>query len=189
MRKLFIYLFLLLVAGASAQEASMREAFKQMPDTLIPYLTANNRLDFIDFIDSKMNAEVANTLGGKSRMLQLTDRYAALSLNEASSIAMRLLPVAEPVDSACQIICLVRTYGKDVQESTVSFYSMKWRPLQASDYLPPIDDMVVATLNDETTTMTLTPVCKLDAPANEEQKEITKPSTNLKWEGEFVFER
>ena len=53
----------------------MRDVFKQMPDSLIPYLSSNNRLDFIDFIDSKMDAEVANSLGGKSRMQKLTDKY------------------------------------------------------------------------------------------------------------------
>ena len=77
MRKIFISLFMFVCFGVSAQEATMRDVFKQMPDSLIPYLSSNNRLDFIDFIDSKMDAEVANSLGGKSRMQKLTDKYIA----------------------------------------------------------------------------------------------------------------
>ena len=189
MRKLLLSISLLTTLGLSAQDVTMRDMFKQMPDSLSPYLTANNRLDFIDFIDSNMNAEVTNSLGGKSRMLKLTDKYAEIALNEASSVAMLLLPVSEPVDSTSQILCMIRTYGKDVQESTVEFYSAKWRRLQASDYLAPVQDMVVATVDEATLSMTLTPVCRLDPPANEEQKVIAKPQMKLKWEGKFANER
>lgn len=186
MRKIFISLFMFVCFGVSAQEVTMRDVFKQMPDSLIPYLSSNNRLDFIDFIDSKMDAEVANSLGGKSRMQKLTDKYVSLALNEAASLEMMLLPVSEPVDSTSQIICMIRTYGKDIRESTVDFYSMKWRLLKTSDYLTPATDMFVATLNEETSTMTLTPEVKLDTPANEEQKELVKTSITLKWNNGFV---
>ena len=43
-----------------------REVFQRMPATMLPYLTENNKLDFIDFIDSGMKAEIRNELGGKS---------------------------------------------------------------------------------------------------------------------------
>ena len=89
-------------------------------------------MDLIDFTASKMNAEVDNTLGGKSRMQKLTDRYVSITLNEASSLEMKLLPVKEKVDSANQIVCMVRTYGKDVRESTISFYSVKWKKLDTT---------------------------------------------------------
>ena len=46
-------LLLLLVQMGRAEGLKMREVFKQMPDSLLPYLSENNRLDFIDFIDSK----------------------------------------------------------------------------------------------------------------------------------------
>ena len=45
----------LLVGQASAQEPTMRDVFRQMPDSLMPYLTQNDRLDFIDFIESDNN--------------------------------------------------------------------------------------------------------------------------------------
>ena len=58
---------------ASAQSIQIRDAFRAMPDSLMPYLSKNNRLDFIDFLDSNMKAEVKNALGGTSEMLSLGD--------------------------------------------------------------------------------------------------------------------
>lgn len=188
MRKLLLSISLFLTLGLSAQDVTMRDMFKQMPDSLTPYLTANNRLDFMDFIDSNMNAEISNSLGGKSKMLKLTDQYAEIILNEASSMTMLLLPVSVPVDSTSQILCMIRTYGKDVKESTVDFYSAKWRRLQTSDYLTPVQDMMLATVDEATHSLTLTPISQLDPPANEEQKVIAKPQMKLKWEGKFVNE-
>lgn len=39
---------------AAAQRQDMRDVFKHMPDSVLGYLSENNRLDMIDFIDSKM---------------------------------------------------------------------------------------------------------------------------------------
>jgi len=185
MRRLLLFFFLCGVLTTSAQTL-IRDVFKQMPDSIVPYLTANNRLDFIDFIDSNMKAEVTNSLGGKSELVKLTDSYLNLVLNASASLQMRLLDVTEPVDSASQIICFVRTFGTDIQESIVDFYSLKWKPLPLSGYLKLPAGMFVATLGDEAATLTITPVTRLDPPANEEQKEIIEKSTILKWKNKFV---
>jgi CRISPR/Cas system CMR-associated protein Cmr5 small subunit len=187
MRKILASILLLLALNVSAQVETMQGVLKEMPDSMLMYLTKNNVLDLIDFTASKMNAEVDNTLGGKSRMQKLTDRYVSITLNEASSLEMKLLPVKEKVDSANQIVCMVRTYGKDVRESTISFYSVKWRKLDTTDYMDsPEPSMFVAILHEEEDELTLEPVTKLDAPANEEQKETQKVSTNLKWNNKFL---
>ena len=187
MRILFISIFMLVAGGLSALDMTMREVFRQMPDSLLPYLSENNRLDFIDFMDSKMNAEVSNALGGKSRMVKLTDTYTAISLNEASTLEMCLLPVSEPVDSASHIVCLVYTYGKESRESTVSFYSLRWRALQSSDYITwPEAGMYEARLDDNVLRLTLVPATLLDMPADEEQKTIEKHLIFLKWEGRYI---
>ena len=53
MKRLIISLFLMPLALAmSAQEA--RTLFVNMPDSLSPLLSAVNRADCIDFLDSKM---------------------------------------------------------------------------------------------------------------------------------------
>ena len=131
-KTLFLMIILLSALVVKAQTTTIKEVFKVMPDSLMPYLSQNNKLDFIDFMESNMEAKVTNSLNGTSRMDQMNDQFLSLTLNEASKVQMRLLPVSELVDSMRQIICVVRTLGTKGQESTVSFYSCSWRPLEQS---------------------------------------------------------
>ena len=140
------------VSAQGTERITIKEVFITMTDSLTPYLSQNNKLDLIDFMESDMEAKVTNSLNGTSRMDTLNDQFLSLTLNEASKVQMRLLPVIEPVDSMQQIICLVRTIGVKGQESTVSFYSCSWHPLQLSinDVFSP-DDILVqpASMSDE----------------------------------------
>ena len=111
---------------ASAQE--IRDVFKQMPDSLVPYLTQNNRLDFLDFLDSNMKAEVKNRMNGQSTMDTLTADYTRVRLSESSAIQLKLLPAQS--DS---VVCMVRTFSAPASESFVSFFSTSWQPI-ASDF-------------------------------------------------------
>ena len=182
MRKYLILLFCSLFTLADAT-VNMRDVLKSLPDSIIPLLSENNRLDLIDFMDSNMKAEVTNVLQGKCTMSVLNDCYTKIQLTESSVLEMRLLDTQTPVDSVNQVLCVVKTYGTDVKESTVNFYSVKGRRLQTEDYMVrPDADMYVATWNENDAVMTISPVNSLNPPANEEQKPIEKPSINLKWE-------
>lgn len=125
-------LLLLLVQMGRAEGLKMREVFKQMPDSLLPYLSENNRLDFIDFIDSKMKAEVKNRLGGTSEMTVLTDSTLSIRMSEALQIDMLLLRTVETADAgSSEIICLIETFGADSLslESMVRFFTPSWQLL------------------------------------------------------------
>ena len=194
MKTVYLLLSLLLAVKVSAQQLDMRQVFKAMPDSIVPYLSENNRLDFIDFMDSNMAAQVDNTLQGRSTMTRLTDRYTQVRLNEASQLELMLLPVAEPVDSASQVICMVRTYGKDQRESSVAFYSVKWNRLDASAYIDyDVTGSFEAQLTDADQAaaeprLTIQPFSYADTPANEEQQSSPKTSITLKWKSRFVKE-
>ena len=75
----------------ASDSLNVRKLFAEMPDSVIPYLTKNNRLDLIDFMDSNMKAEVTNELGGKSLMTALTDDSLSLRLNDACQIQLMLV--------------------------------------------------------------------------------------------------
>ena len=185
-----LLLCLLWALGLSAQ-TTIRDLLKSMPDSVIPYITENNRLDMIDFMDSNMDAVVTNALGGKSQMLKLTDQYVSIQLSESSSVAMRLLDVPTPVDSLPQILCLVRTYDSGIRESTVSFYSLTWRPLSTTDYFSQPDYMYSATIGDEEPCLTLRRESRLDTLGEEETEKTEETKeilTILKWDGIFVKE-
>jgi hypothetical protein len=171
---------------------TMRDVLKSMPDSIMPLLTENNMLDMIDFMDSNMTAEVTNVLQGKSRMLILSEQFAKIALTQSSEVELRLLDTQEPVDSISQIICLVKTYGTDVKESRVAFYSAKWRQLNTADYLvmphhePYEDTMWLANWNDEEPAMTVMSVRRLNLPANEEQEKLEDVSIILNWDGRIL---
>lgn len=110
---------------------TLRQLFIEMPDSLLPYISRNNRLDCIDFIDSNMAAIVTNSLGGKSEMTALTHDSISMQLTNASRVDIMLLTATVPVDSCQQVICIVRTYGlpEEFTQSVVEWYSWHWKRL------------------------------------------------------------
>lgn len=188
-RFILLYLALLVWSLTVSAQSTMREAFQQAPQSLMPYLTENDRLDLIDFLDSGMKAEVTNQLGGKSELLRLTERFLSLNLSQGLSMKMLLLDSPEPVDSVTQVICLVRTYGIDCRESTVQFYSMKWRQLLTADYMEALpQETFLADLDEQEPLLTVQPGCDIEEKAVEEHQNEDKWAFKYKWNQKFVKE-
>ncbi len=131
---------------------SLSGLFRQIPDSIVPYLSPNNRLDFIDFMESHMKAEVRNRLGGISEMTALTADSLSIRMSEALRIDMLLLTPVAPVDSSRQVICVVSTYGTDSLglESRTDYYTTRWTPLTTSPRLSPADERRVKALEVQT---------------------------------------
>jgi len=126
-----ILIFVLLVCShlslqAQGDSLNIREAFKQMPDSLLPYLTQNNRLDMMDFMDAKMKAAVDNLLGGESEMLFLSDDSLCIKMNESMNMELKLLR-----DEIEPIILMKRTYkiSERQKEILIGRYSSSWRSI------------------------------------------------------------
>jgi len=175
-------LSLLFFANMSAQ--TMRDVVKQTPDTLVPLLTRNNLLDFPDYIDSQMRAELSNRLGGTSEMQQLTDDYTSIKLSSASTLQLRLLPQGKK-----KIVCLVRTYtvNDSISDSQVQFYTTEWKPLPTKKYLnvkPEGNCFMQATLAAGTTDMTIrwTSPLSIRFDGDTPKQQADRP-TVLRWNG------
>ncbi len=108
----------------------MRTIVKEMPDSILPLLTRNDRLDFIDYLDSNMKAEVNNRLGGKSEMTAITGDYTNIRTTATSDISLKLLP-----HNGDSIICMVRTYSAEGSDSKVTFHTKEWKTLNSSDFI------------------------------------------------------
>lgn len=165
-------------------QQKIRDVFLQMPDSLLPYLTENNRLDFFDFMDSNMKAEVHNELGGKSEMLSLTDESLTLQLSHSLKVVMRLVPVVEAVDSCQQVVCMITTYGTDAPESKIEAYSVKWNPVDVSDHLSLPEGPYTAEFKKApypSVGLSLRKVNALDPIAFEEQKEELPWLKYIEW--------
>ena len=119
--------------SGGTEGGSMSELFKEMPDSLFPYLTTNNRLDMIDFMEAKMKAEVTNLLEGKSEMTALTADSLSIRMSNVLRVDMTVMDVAEPVDSSTQVIRVVRTYriNENQTERIADVYSAVWRKISS----------------------------------------------------------
>lgn len=144
-RVYLLLLFLLLVSPSNAR-MTMRQWFTLMPDSVMPLLTKNNRLDFLDFFDCNMEAVVTNRLEGKSRMDTLSTDYLYLNYTESCDVEMKLLPLNDSVD----ILCMVTTVRSAVSDSRIAFFDKEWSPLSVSSYvaLPTVDDFRNTAVSD-----------------------------------------
>lgn len=154
MHRLIIAALLLIAAstGRGADGVLIRDVFRTMPDSLMPYLTENNRLDLIDFIDAHMEARVRNSLGGTTQMTALTADSLSISMSDALRLDMLLVqPQGQTADS-CRVVCLVETFGVDSisRESTVRYFSLQWQPLAAAPPLSPRDQRRIDSLKVQT---------------------------------------
>lgn len=147
MKRKSLFLLLLCFAGilhVGAQQVSMRDVFSHMPDSLLPYLSQNNRLDLIDFAESEMAAEITNTFDERVKLSKLTSDYLKLELSKASLVEMRLLPSTELLsDTAKTIVCLVTSFGETTPFSTITFYTSKWTPLPLEDPITANKDKLI----------------------------------------------
>lgn len=82
-RLLFSFLLLLSVAWASAQ-TDINNVFVYMPDSLLPLLTRNDRLDLLDYHKAGMEARVTNLMGGTTTLLERNDTTICLQLTAVS---------------------------------------------------------------------------------------------------------
>ena len=111
----------------------MSSLFKEMPDSLMPYLSRNNRLDMVDFMEANMKAEVTNLLEGKSCMTALTSDSLSIRMNDVLQVEIRLFPSDEVADSSKQMIRVRRIYtiNKNQTASIVDIYDAAWQLLRS----------------------------------------------------------
>ncbi len=126
-RKLSAFLILAFIGWGYLQAQEAKTCFKNMPDSICPLLSAVNRADFIDFLESKMKAEVTNSFGGKSEMTELSPDYIHVKMTPQSSWQMKLLSI----NDSTKVICVVATVCAPACDSHVKFYTTDWKELVA----------------------------------------------------------
>lgn len=120
---------LLLLLTAPLQAQRVKDMWINMPDSLIPYLNKNMRTELVDFVNMKVKAEVKNLLGEESVMDTLTSNYLCVTLNEAATVQMRMLPQL----NGDSIMCMVRSTHGPATDSELSFWSKNWQRLEQKD--------------------------------------------------------
>ena len=124
---------------------NVREIFKTMPDSLAPYLSVNNRLDMMDFVDAGMKAIVTNQLGGDTEMTFLSDDSLSVKMNSAFLLDLKLQK-----QDTTTVVCLKRTYltQKGQYEVVSQTFTSYWRPLSK-----PVVESTLSKRDDELMTL------------------------------------
>lgn len=151
MKKILLLTMLWTALSVSAQY-KIGDLLKVMPDSLIPVLSKNNRLDMIDFLEAKMKAEVNNLLDGRSEMTALSDDSLSIKVSDALQVDFYLQDALEEYDSCRQVVCMVQTYRlatSSEMETCVSYYSVRWNPLSHPRVPAPIVPRSTVMQHDE----------------------------------------
>lgn len=116
----------------SAEALTIKDLLREMPDSIFPSLSKNNRLDFIDFFENDMKAEVVNALKGKTVCSELTDNMCRIDLSELTKAEMRILTRTDGENVICIVHSSKLPQGWD---SSFRFYDTQWNRLNTSDFV------------------------------------------------------
>lgn len=128
MKRVILFFLSVVALGmgtVSGQTVRMRDVFANLPDSIFPLITRNNRLDCIDFIENNMPAQVKNLVDEPIELLALTDDYLDLKMSGVSHAEMKLVRVSDSLS----VICLVKTYAGPLRDSSIRFYDTQWKAL------------------------------------------------------------
>lgn len=159
MKKIFLLIVFLVSLTGFAEARTMRQMFNLMPDSVLPLLTRTNRLDMFDFIDSGMEAQVTNRLGGYTRMTSLTPTTLTLQYTNNTEITMHLFFRQDTVP----VVCMIRTAQSGIEDSRVDFYDDRWNHLDASRIIsePVFEDFIDRQYLKDDSVKVLRDMCEL----------------------------
>lgn len=124
--------FMTLFCGV-IQAQDLRTLFIEMPDTLQPLLTNNDRRDMIDFWDARMSTPVVNRLDGKSRITELTNDFLSVELSRSSSMQIKMLNNV----AGDTLLCIVNTVAAEACDSRIHFYNTRWERVDGPYFTMP----------------------------------------------------
>lgn len=131
------------IAAASepASSKSAGEYFAAAPDSVVPLLDLNTRLDMLDYYDCGSRTASTNMLEGKSRVTyrdSLTVRY---ELTERIKGQLSVIPMAKG-DS---LIIVITTLATPTPDSEIEIYTTQWqRPGKPVFRAPTMSDWITA---------------------------------------------
>ena len=132
-RLLLTICYISFVLGCTAQPL-MRDVFAAMPDTVLPLVTKNNRLDCIDYIENHMTARVRNKVHEYVTLEALTSDYARFRTSTAAVMELKLLPTSD----STAVLCMVTTAEageketpRYVEDSNIRLLNADWSSLPA----------------------------------------------------------
>lgn len=141
MHRLLLFFILCSSFFTLSAQVKMRDVFAQMPEEMLPFVTTNNRLDCIDFIENNMQAKVKNRLDEYVELKVMLDDYLVFKTSDAGTLEMKLFPETD----STAVICMVETVAGPVLDSSIRFFDQSWKELNVSD----VQSMLKVSVNAE----------------------------------------
>lgn len=148
MKKLFVFLWVVLLV-TSVQAKSLKDLWVSMPDSLLPTLDRNLRLELVELEEMDVKPNVKNLLGEECDMDTLTNDYLECTTSKAARLQMIYLP-SSAEDS---VLCVIKTFRAPSKESEIRFYDQGWRQLPISSYLAKDQYMLGSYIKPKSDTM------------------------------------
>lgn len=106
-----------------------------MPDSILPLMTQNNRLDCIDFIENKMEAKVRNLFDEYVELVAMNDRYLKLRTSEKCELEVALMP-----RDTAMVICVANTCYGPAADTELHFYTLDWKATDMKVSMPELEE-------------------------------------------------
>lgn len=148
--KRYIILFgaLLAVAAMGYAYDGVARLFTDESGELFNSLSLSARYELLNNFSKGETVEVVNNLRTtESRITQLTSDHMVVATSSARTVEMKLLPRAK----GDTVLAVIETVATPVKDSRLTFYDMKWNPLEASKFIkmPEAADFFLPSVNKE----------------------------------------
>ena len=139
-RLITVFTLLMMSCGVLSARHTATLAFDSAPNSVMPLIAPQVRLDMIDYYNAASSKASANNLDGKCRITALGPDHINVEVSDVSTWTLDLL--RHKGDTIYMVNTTVMT---PVPDSMVTFYDTDWNELSARIYTSPsLDDFVTA---------------------------------------------
>ena len=145
MRHIVIYIFIFLLCTQGIEAKNMANMFLTMPDTLMPYIAKEQRVDLINMknIDPSTPAKLSTIFKNDIEINTLSDSRIEFTVGKLHYDIVRLS--GKETDSLYCMLCTVPT---PLQETTCTVYDKDWKLLYHLDFEKEIKNALNKNKND-----------------------------------------
>ena len=114
------------------QAQSLRNFWTTAPDSLFPYLNAGKRTELLDYVSMGVKAETKNSFNEMVTINTLTSNFMEVAICDNLLIQIKQLPST----GSDSLFCVVKTFGNQEKESTITLYDANWQTKQQLRFSP-----------------------------------------------------
>ena len=114
------------------QAQSLRNFWTTAPDSLFPHLNAGKRTELLDYVSMGVKAETKNSFNEMVTINTLTPNFMEVAICDNLLIQIKQLPST----GSDSLFCVVKTFGNQEKESTITLYDANWQTKQQLRFSP-----------------------------------------------------